>query len=148
MGFWSKLGFLALPKEDVLSFSEKIRVDEYFVFGGYTVKENKYTSSLSSTSEWGMIISCNSTKFERVTVTKIYQKPEDSYFEEQEIFSSSFRQPNSSSKHPQHARKREHSFEEKERLLDPSQPKITEYTISSPPLILNYSSDSLEWATS
>ena len=132
------------PKEDVISFSEKIRVDEYFVFWGYTVKENKYTSSLSSTSEWGMFISCNSTKFERVIVTKIYQKQEDPYSEEQEIFSNSFRQPNSLSKPTRRARKREHSFEEKKRLLDPSQPKITDYTISSPALILNNSSDSLE----
>ena len=39
-------------------------MDEYFVFWGYSVKENKYTSNLTSTSEWGMIVPCNSTKYE------------------------------------------------------------------------------------
>ena len=128
-------------KTDIDKFSELIRVDEYFVFWGYSVKLNKYTSNLTSTSECGMVIPSN--KFERITVTKIYQKAEDLYSEEQEIFSSSFRQASPTVKHPRRERKREHSFQEKQCLVDSSQPKITDYICSSPPLILNYSTDSL-----
>ena len=43
-------------KEDVAMFPSKIGVDEYFVFWGFQVKENKYTTSLTSNSEWSMII--------------------------------------------------------------------------------------------
>ena len=80
------------PKDEVLSFVERIRVDEYFVFWGYNVKENKYSTNLSSNLEWGIYIPSNSTKFERVIVTKVFQKSEDNSNEEQEIFSNSFRQ--------------------------------------------------------
>ena len=131
-------------KDEIHSFADKIRVDEYFVFWGYTVKENKYSTNLTSTSEWGMVIPCNSTKFDRVKVTKIYQQPEPCYSEEQEVFSHTFRQAGPSRKLKKRERKKEHSYKEKKRLLDTSQKKITEYAVESNHLILNNSTDSLE----
>ena len=132
------------PKDEVLSFAERIRVDEYFVFWGYTVKENKYSTNLSSNLEWGIYIPSNSTKFERVIVTKVFQKSDDNSNEEQEIFSNSFRQAGRPHKVPKKQRKKEHSFKEKEKLIDKSQRKITEYADDvSPPLLLNVSNESL-----
>ena len=90
-----------------------------------------------------MHIPCNSTKFEIVSVTKVYQKSDTQSTEEQELFSSSFRQAGPSAKHSRRERKSEQSFRDKQTLLDPSQPKITNYTIESTELVLNYSSDSL-----
>ena len=63
-------------KDEVHCFADKIRIDEYFVFWGYTVKENKYSTNLTSTTEGAMVILCNSTEFDCVIVTKTYQQPD------------------------------------------------------------------------
>ena len=130
------------PKAEVKIFSEKIRVDEYFVFWGYQVKENKYTTSLSSNLEWGLYIPSNSTKFERVHVTKVFQKTTDSSVEEQEVFSNSFRQAGTPHKLSRKPRKREQSYKEKLNLIDKTQRKITEFVDDSLPLLLHDSNDS------
>ena len=49
-------------KDEIQCIAENIPVDKYFVFWGYT-------TNLTSTSEWGMVIPCNSTKFDWVIVT-------------------------------------------------------------------------------
>ena len=132
------------PKDEVLSFAEKIRVDEYFVFWGYNVKENKYSTNLSSNLEWGIYIPSNSTKFERVVVTKVFQKSKDTSNEEQEIFANSFRQAGRPHKVPKKPRKKEHSYKEKKKLIDNSQRKITDYVEEvSPSLLLSVSNESL-----
>ena len=40
-------------KDEVLSFVEKICIDEYLVFWVYQVKELRYTTNLTSNLEWG-----------------------------------------------------------------------------------------------
>ena len=71
-------------KDEVLSFVEKICIDEYLVFWVYQVKELRYTTNLTSNLEWGQYIPSNSTKFDEVVVTKVFQKSEETFTEEQE----------------------------------------------------------------
>ena len=130
-------------KEEIFNFSKKIHVDEYFVFWGYTVKANNYITNLTSTSDYGILIPSNSTKFERVSVTKVYQKPDLDYSEEHEVLSNSFRQAGPSRVPPKRVRKKEQTFKEKTLLVDPSQKKITDFTFDPQKLELHYSSDSL-----
>ena len=65
----------------------------------------------------------NSTKFERIHVTKMFQKTSDSSVEEQKVFSNSFRQAGTPHKSSRKTRKYEQSYKEKLKHINKSQRK-------------------------